>query len=145
MLSKVVQHLLKIANTMSRARDVWMDTKRHHTDGALAFRIEARESIFGTLQESIELVLSAHHDCDVVYLNRIRDRDQRAVLRFHPHWLVIQYPVAEGEMWKNPETEMRVAWLSPPNRELTTGSEIDALWRYKWQSTNPATTPVRAR
>src|SRR5215475_13352 len=90
LLGEVGQHLFEIADTVRRARHVGMHAECHDPRGLFAFAVEAIECIDRTPQHGAGFVLAAHHDGDVINLDRIGQRDERPGLGADPERLVIE-------------------------------------------------------
>ena len=86
---------LEIADAVRDARDIGMDADRHHATRHRTFLVQAIEVIAAAAQQLLGRMMLHDHHRDVVYLDRVRNREHRTVRGRDVDRLVVEHPVGD--------------------------------------------------
>src|SRR5262245_14100779 len=91
----VVVHCLEVLDAMGDAGDVRVHGERHHARVHRALRVQPVELVLAAGEPLLRRVVLDHHHRDIVELERVRDRDERARRRLDLVWLIVVDPVGD--------------------------------------------------
>ena len=80
---------------MRHSADVRVDRNRHHSGAVRSFSVERLELILGSAKKFLRFMVLENHHRDVVQLDAVRERNERAMRRFDLVGLIIVDPVGD--------------------------------------------------